>query len=247
MRGTVASLERRRLAGASALARGERVCDIARNYGVSRHTVYRWIARTQKGTLLAQKKTGRPSDKKNLVVPLREKRPGDQKAAGVGRAMTINKFQIKAFLRESNRIEGIARVPFATEVKAFTEFLLVDAVTVENLSNLQNVFAPGKPLRDRVGMNVRVGSYAAPRGGPEIRDDLEQILRTLGARRPWETHVDFERVHPFTDGNGRSGRALWAWQMIRHGKDPFALGFLHSFYYQTLEYSANFVMAGGGR
>ena len=39
--------------------------------------------------------------------------------------------------------------------------------------------------------------------------------------------------HPFTDGNGRSGRALWLWQMNNHA--PF--GFLHTFYYQTLENS----------
>jgi len=37
------------------------------------------------------------------------------------------------------------------------------------------------------------------------------------------------------DGNGRTGRAIWAWQMQRLGRDPFALPFLHRFYYQTLE------------
>jgi Fic family protein len=36
------------------------------------------------------------------------------------------------------------------------------------------------------------------------------------------------------DGNGRSGRAIWLWQMLRQeGGAP--LGFLHHFYYQTLE------------
>lgn len=44
-------------------------------------------------------------------------------------------------------------------------------------------------------------------------------------------------LHPFMDGNGRTGRAVWAWAMQRDGQDPFALSFLHRFYYQTLEYS----------
>ena len=37
------------------------------------------------------------------------------------------------------------------------------------------------------------------------------------------------------DGNGRSGRILWAWQMIEHNINPgLSLGFLHTFYYQAL-------------
>ena len=51
-------------------------------------------------------------------------------------------------------------------------------------------------------------------------------MRALGA---CETHVRYELLHPFLDGNGRSGRALWLWLM---GQAP--LGFLHTFYYQTL-------------
>lgn len=51
---------------------------------------------------------------------------------------------------------------------------------------------------------------------------------------PWKMHVAFEKLHPFMDGNGRTGRALWAWHMKQLGLDPFALSFLHRFYYQTL-------------
>lgn len=44
-----------------------------------------------------------------------------------------------------------------------------------------------------------------------------------------------------TDGNGRSGRALWAWMMLCRGGSygrakVIELGFLHTFYYQTLEH-----------
>ena len=29
------------------------------------------------------------------------------------------------------------------------------------------------------------------------------------------SHIDFERIHPFADGNGRTGRAIIAYQAIR--------------------------------
>ena len=53
---------------------------------------------------------------------------------------------------------------------------------------------------------------------------------------PYDIHRRYETLHPFMDGNGRSGRILWAWQMIHHDIRPgLSLGFLHAFYYQTLD------------
>lgn len=103
------------------------------------------------------------------------------------------------------------------------------------MRRLRAVYAPGKPLRDRSGMNVRVGFYVAPPGGPEIGKRLTAILKAANkGADPWRTHVDFEKLHPFCDGNGRTGRAIWAWQMKRNGRDPFALPFHHRWYYETL-------------
>lgn len=64
--------------------------------------------------------------------------------------------------------------------------------------------------------------------------DLEQILsRAHRGSTPYDVHQQYETLHPFTDGNGRSGRALWLWQMIRDGQRA-QLGFLHTWYYQSL-------------
>jgi hypothetical protein len=66
------------------------------------------------------------------------------------------------------------------------------------------------------------------------------IIRAAGWRHPHdsgglplEAHVRYETLHPFTDGNGRTGRALWYWMMV--GSSRADLGFLHAFYYQTLK------------
>ena len=111
-------------------------------------------------------------------------------------------------------------------------------VHVVTLNELQAVFAPGMALREREGMNVRVADHVAPLGGPSIPKKLEKILVMANTSAdPWDIHVAFETLHPYLDGNGRTGRMLWAWQMQVQGWDPFALSFLHRWYYQTLSAS----------
>jgi hypothetical protein len=148
----------------------------------------------------------------------------------------MRKFSLEDFITESNRIEGIDRNPTLNEVIATETWLNEQFPEIEHLERLVSVYAPGHCLRDRDdGYNVRVGNYIAPRGGPEIRSRLVVLLYRATREKlmtPWEAHVEYERLHPFTDGNGRSGRALWLW-MMREAP----LGFLHHFYYQTLERS----------
>jgi hypothetical protein len=148
-----------------------------------------------------------------------------------------------AFVRESNAIEGIHRDPLHREIKAHEAFLALDEIRVEHLETFVSDVA-GASLRTLPGMNVRVGPHLPPSGGPKIEAELTELLtvlaNTVGGHSqitPWEVHVEYETLHPFTDGNGRSGRVLWAWQMSKEGRDPFALGFLRAAYYQALEAS----------
>lgn len=139
--------------------------------------------------------------------------------------------ELRSFVAESNRIEGIHRV-LDSEVDATAAFLKLETVRVQDLSALVAVFAPGHRLRDKPGLNVRVGNYCPPPGGPLILSSLENLLYNVdcGSVTPFQAHLRYEALHPFTDGNGRSGRALWLWVM----KGIAPLGFLHMFYYQTL-------------
>lgn len=142
---------------------------------------------------------------------------------------------LRQFLAESNKIEGI----FSTnehEVKAAQEFLDLESMSIADLANFVQVVQPDAMFRDRDYLNVVVGSHRPPRGGVHIKKLVMLLLGQVNAGdiSPYRAHVEYERIHPFTDGNGRSGRLLWLWQMQREGLYSPVLSFLHAFYYQTL-------------
>jgi len=102
------------------------------------------------------------------------------------------------FVAESNRIEGILRPPLATEVAATESFINREIPTVDCLEALAETYAGVRAqLRDREGMDVRVGSYFPPRGGPHIRARLQQLLKRIETADPYEFHLEYEALHPF--------------------------------------------------
>ena len=142
-------------------------------------------------------------------------------------------FSLSDFVSESNWIEGISTVT-SSDMDAHKNFLL-HPVSVTSLVLFVGMVAQAQ-LRDRVGMDIQIKRHLPIDGGPEIRTTLEDIINSLGQRdsmSPFITHQTYEDLHPFMDGNGRSGRVLWLHMM--GGIDHVPNGFLHTYYYQSLE------------
>ena len=141
-------------------------------------------------------------------------------------------FTLEDFVRESNRIEGIDRDPTDKEFLVHADLMSRDGISVGDMERFVAIVQPGAVIRNRVGLDVRVGNHIAPRGGAHMERELHGILQDPS---PYRAHIQYEMLHPFTDGNGRSGRALWLKLMGGIHRAP--LGFLHHFYYQTLQNS----------
>lgn len=139
----------------------------------------------------------------------------------------MDKKEIYDFVVESNRIEKIFRDPTEEELDEFTRFMRVDKVNLYELIKFIAVYQPDAKLRNEYGLNVRINGYCPPFGSPNMAMDLENLLKQ--DYDAYNLHIAYERLHPFTDCNGRSGRALWAWK-----NKNISGGFLLNFYFQTL-------------
>jgi hypothetical protein len=140
---------------------------------------------------------------------------------------------------ESNRIEGIDRPPTEAEIREHERFVGLEKVTISELQTFVKIYQPNARLRSFPGMDVQVGSYVPPKGGEHIVAQLQALLIDVNSDKklsPWDAHIQYEKLHPFSDCNGRSGRILHYWALRRTSR---SLGFLHELYYQTLKKCAS--------
>jgi len=129
------------------------------------------------------------------------------------------------FLKESNAIEGV-----------FDERSLVDATHAWAYLKKQSyltrkvVCKTHRYLMTHQSLQPEeIGHYrtipVSIAGRPGVKPSLiyplmQEWIALANDKRidPIEHHVRYEKIHPFVDGNGRTGRMFLNWMLLRQGK-----------------------------
>lgn len=65
-------------------------------------------------------------------------------------------------------------------------------------------------------IQVWVGGYQPP-NAMRVPELMQTWCRDYYDKTPKQSHIDFEKIHPFVDGNGRTGRMLMWWHELKLG------------------------------
>lgn len=141
-------------------------------------------------------------------------------------------FDIKKYIKASNEIEGIyseeedaqSLLAWAyldkCETLSHTDIMRVQKMITLHQTDLQ----PNQRgyYRGMAGntTNVTVGGRHAPEQSlvPEL---MNNWLLDTPKMTPLTAHIRFEVIHPFADGNGRTGRMLYWYMCKRRGMKPY--------------------------
>jgi Fic family protein len=134
--------------------------------------------------------------------------------------------------REIFEAKNLARVVSYIDKRAKEQELTLEVILSLHkmlISNIRDDIA-GRFRKDEE--YVRVGSHIAP-APKEIIERMEKMLGDYNAasheniiKRIAKMHLAFEYTHPFIDGNGRIGRVLNNYLLIREGYVPINIKFI---------------------
>jgi Fic family protein len=144
--------------------------------------------------------------------------------------------------REFFEAKNLARVVEYINQKATEKELSLDIILLLHkmlISNIRDDIAGRFRNADEW---VRVGNYIAP-NPTEVLELLKEMLVQYQAkdtdniiRRIAKLHLTFEHIHPFVDGNGRIGRVINNYALIRNNYVPINIKFINrKEYYEAFQ------------
>lgn len=148
----------------------------------------------------------------------------------------------RRFLEENLRIEGLQPygLPLINSLKAWEYIHTHNEITLDRILELHRITMeglmdhPGEFRTTPVWIRKRVPNvlFLVSGEGPVYEDEFHQTVKPekiIPFLSSWaflsdlDSHLFFECVHPFLDGNGRVGRFLWAWARRIEGLDIYPI------------------------
>lgn len=144
--------------------------------------------------------------------------------------------------REVFEAKNLARVVSYIGAKAKEQELTLDVILALHKMLISNIRDDVAGRFRKNNEYVRVGNHIAP-DPKEVVDRLEKMLAEYHAvsheniiKRVAQLHLTFEHTHPFVDGNGRIGRVINNYLLIREGFVPINIKFIdRKMYYKAFE------------
>jgi len=134
--------------------------------------------------------------------------------------------------REIFEAKNLARVVSYIDTKAKEQELNLDVILSLHKMLISNIRDDIAGRFRKENEFVRVGTHIAP-DPKEIIERLEKLLAEYHSasyeniiKRISKLHLTFEYIHPFIDGNGRIGRVINNYLLIREGFVPINIKFI---------------------
>jgi Fic family protein len=145
--------------------------------------------------------------------------------------------QEELLLRESNLIEGVGEEGLEDSKQAYLYLMQVrEPLTEKHILKTHRLLM--RSLNPEIAGKIRKVSVGIYSGGvciktcpkpEEISNLMKEVLYKINSslkfnaiplekeKMALECHIDFEKMHPFEDGNGRTGRLILNWQRKQMG------------------------------
>src|SRR4030043_1347951 len=144
--------------------------------------------------------------------------------------------------REIFEAKNLARVVSYINTKAKEQELTLEVMLSLHKMLIANIRDDIAGRFRKEGEWVRVANHIAP-DSKEVVERLEKMLAGYNAsnhesiiKRISLLHLTFEHTHPFVDGNGRIGRVINNYLLIREGFVPVNIKFIdRKMYYDSFE------------